>query len=137
MVRSGGGKCVSVAGCGMSAISPCFLSMETTTMKTMMSTSSTSIMGVTLISGLPGSPPENAICHSSQARACLPHQTPAAEARFPAVRRQAQDRVEEEAEEAVVWEERAVSIGAHSARDTGRQRNRWRMRERTRRAAQR
>src|SRR5690348_11906805 len=71
MVVTGGGVEVSVAGCGICALSPFCSDMETTTMNTMMSTNKTSIMGVMLISAWNGRPPadEKAIpTYSSQAR---------------------------------------------------------------------
>src|SRR5208283_5038218 len=76
------------SGCGICAVSPCSLSIDTTTIKTMISVNSTSISGVTLICGPDGPPPaiENAIESSlacSLARACLQHQTPGAWAEFP------------------------------------------------------
>jgi hypothetical protein len=54
-------------------------------MKIMMRTSSTSIIGVMLISALSGPPPavEKDILHSSQARACLWYWTLAVVQKFP------------------------------------------------------
>src|SRR5258708_10371273 len=73
------------SGCGICAVSPCSLSIDTTTMKTMISVSSTSISGVTLISGPRAPPPaiENDIESSTPARACLHHQTPGTRREFP------------------------------------------------------
>src|SRR5258708_27694001 len=73
------------AGWGICAVSPSSLSIDTTTMKTMISVSSTSISGVTLISGPRAPPPaiENDIESSSPARARLQHQIPTAQREFP------------------------------------------------------
>src|SRR5882672_5878784 len=74
------------SGCGICAVSPCSLSIDTTTMKTIISVSSTSISGVTLISGPRAPRPaiENDIERSSLERACLQRQTPGGAREFPA-----------------------------------------------------
>src|ERR1700733_15715400 len=77
MVRWGGGMFLGVwcAGWGISAFKPVGRCSATTTMKTIINTSRTSISGVTFICGEDGLPPENAILFLpfvwSQARACL------------------------------------------------------------------
>src|SRR5215470_9703939 len=45
------------SGCGICATRPCCFDIDTTTMNTIISTSSTSIRGVTLTCGLDGPPP--------------------------------------------------------------------------------
>jgi hypothetical protein len=77
----------SFAGCGICATSPFCCGIETTTMKTTISTKSTSIIDVMLISALSAPLPavENEIGHSSPARARLCHWTMTVAAGFPSL----------------------------------------------------
>src|ERR1700722_20028506 len=73
------------SGCGICAVSPCSLSIDTTRTTTRISGRSISISGVTFLSGPRAPPPaiEKDIESSSLARACLQHQTPEVGREFP------------------------------------------------------